>query len=85
MSWAEFRIRLHGFRREQKSELLQLRELAWITYIAPHSDPKKMKKSIDQFWPIGKKKGKVTDKMIKAMEEAQKRYLEEKNGSKRKV
>ena len=76
-------MRLHGFRREQKNELLQLRELAWITYIAPHSDPKKMKKSIDQFWPISKKKGKVTDKMIKAMEEAQKRYLEEKNGSRK--
>ena len=58
---------------------MQLRELAWITYVAPHQDPKKMKKSIDQFWPINGKKSKVTEKMIKAMEEAQKQYLEEKN------
>jgi hypothetical protein len=42
------------------------RELMWITYIAPHQDPKKMAKRKEQFLPLnGEKqsKGGVTDEM----------------------
>ena len=79
MTWAEFRIRLDGFLRDQEREWFKVRELAWITYIAPYQDPKKMKKSKESFWPLGKKKG-VTDEMKQRILEAQKRYQEEKNG-----
>ena len=54
MTWAEFRIRLHGWIRKEERELHKLRELAWITYIAPHQDPKKLKKSKESFWPMKK-------------------------------
>jgi len=79
MSWAEFLIRLHGFRREREYELMMQRELSWIVYTSPHNDPKKMKRSIDAFWPI--KKGvseNRKDKMREALLEAQRKYLEEK-------
>ena len=79
MTWAEFLIRLHGFRREKENELMMLRELSWIVYTAPHNDPKKMKRSLEAFWPI--KKGvsnKSKDKMIEAFKQAQEKYLEEK-------
>jgi hypothetical protein len=78
MTWAEFRIRLHGFKREQEREMLKLRELSWITYIAPHQDPKKMKKTIDAFWPVKKPKKKISQAMIARMEEVTAQYLKEK-------
>ena len=79
MSWAEFPIRLHGFRREQENEVMMLRELSWIIYTAPHNDPKKMKRNKEAFWPI--KKGvskKSKEKMVEAFKQAQEKYLEEK-------
>lgn len=79
MTWAEFQIRLRGFQREQKREWYKIRELAWVTYIAPHQDPKKMKKSKNAFWPMDKKTG-VTDKMREAMIQAQIEYMKKKNG-----
>jgi len=79
MTWAEFLIRLHGFRREQEKDMMMLRELSWIVYTAPHNDPKKMKRSQEAFWPL--KKG-VTDKkrelMMERIKEVQEQYLKEK-------
>ena len=75
MTWAEFRIRLHSWIRQSEREVFLIRELAWIVYIAPHNDPKKLKKTREQFWPL--KKGgekKVTDSMLKRIKEAQKKY-----------
>ena len=79
MTWAEFLIRLHGFRREQENHMMMLRELSWITYTAPHNDPKKMKRSIEAFWPMKKGVGKdKKEKMLEAFKKAQEQYLEEK-------
>lgn len=80
MTWAEFLIRLHGFRREQENQLMMLRELSWITYTAPHNDPKKMKRSKDAFWPIKKKNvsKEKRETMIERFKEVTKKYLEEK-------
>ena len=47
MSWAEFQIRLFAFKRSEIREFEKLRELMWVTYIAPHLDPKKMAKTKD--------------------------------------
>ena len=79
MTWAEFLIRLHGFRREQENDMMMLRELSWIVYTAPHSDPKKMKKSKEAFWPLEKSTSKKSkEHMIEAFKQAQEKYLEEK-------
>lgn len=84
MTWAEFRIRLHAWERIEEKELFLLRELAWVTYIAPHQDPKKMKKSKDSFWRL-KRKGDnaLNERMKSRMKEAIDKYKEEikqKNG-----
>ena len=79
MTWAEFLIRLHGFRREQEKDMMMLRELSWIVYTAPHNDPKKMKKSVETFWPIKKVVSKKKrELMIERFKEMQEQYLEEK-------
>ncbi len=75
MTWAEFRIRLHAHRRMELSTMYKIRELAWVTYIAPHQNPKKMKKSIDSFWKL-EPKPLVTPAMKKAIKLAQKEYNE---------
>ena len=52
MTWAEFQIRLFAYKRQDLYEWQKLRELMWITYIAPHQDPKKMTKSKNKFFII---------------------------------
>ena len=67
MTWAEFRIRSFAWKRKQDADLLKLRELAWVTYIAPHQNPKKMKKTIEQFWSLKKKRKTVIDNDMMAL------------------
>jgi hypothetical protein len=52
MTWAEFQIRLFAYKRQDLYEWQKLRELMWITYIAPHQDPKKMAKRKEAFLPL---------------------------------
>jgi len=78
MTWAEFRLRLHAYRRQEKDKLYMLRELAWVTYIAPHQNPKKMKKSKEAFWSLSdKKKNPINDQMRELMKGAIKKYNKE--------
>lgn len=79
MTWAEFMIRLHAFKRKEKRDVMMLRELAWVTYIAPHQDRKRLKKSKEAFWPIksNNKKAEVTDLMRSRIKEAQGKFFKE--------
>ncbi len=57
MTWAEFQIRLFAYKRQDLYKWQMHRELMWITYIAPHQDPKKMVKRKEAFLPLdGEKK-----------------------------
>lgn len=79
MTWAEFLIRLHGFRRDQENDMMMLREATWIIYTAPHNDPKKMKRTKDAFWPINKAVTKnKREVMMQRIKEVQEQYLKEK-------
>ena len=49
----------------------------WINYIAPHQDPKKMKRNIDSFMPIGKKPQRATEEQREAGRKAWEQYLKE--------
>ncbi len=85
MTWSEFRIRLFAYNRQDKKELYRLRELAWITFIAPYQDPKKLKgMTKERFWSLdGEKNTILTSGMIKRMKEVTDIYhqeLKEKNG-----
>lgn len=81
MTWAEFQLRLIGFNKQEESELLKLRRLAWVTYIAPHQDPKKIKGlREDRWWSIGKKDTKkVSDEQRQRFMQEMVKYLDKKN------
>lgn len=72
MTWAEFQLRLIAFNRAEKREEHKMRRMAWISYIAPHQDPKKLRGMTERkFWNIeGEKRPRVS-------EEARQRFLEE--------
>jgi hypothetical protein len=66
MTWAEFQIRLFAYKRQDLYKWQMHRELMWITYIAPHQDPKKMVKRKQAFLPLDGEKqsnGGVSDEM----------------------
>lgn len=52
MTWAEFQIRLFAYKRQDLYKWKMQRELMWITYVAPHQDPKKMAKRKELFLPL---------------------------------
>ena len=66
MTWAEFQIRLFAYKRMDLYRWMQIRELAWSSFVAPHQDPKKMPKTKERFWPLNgdkQKSGGVSDEM----------------------
>jgi len=67
MTWAEFQIRLQGYKRGENARFEMLRELMWVTYVAPHLDPKKIAKTKQSFMPlpIDKKKRKGVGELQK--------------------
>ena len=72
MTWAEFQIRLFAYKRGDLYEWQKLRELMWISYIAPHQDPKRMAKRKEKFLPLEGEK-----QLSGVSEETKKRFLEE--------
>ena len=80
MTWAEFQIRLFAFNRHTESEMIKLRRLAWITYIAPHQDPKRLRgMSENKWWKIGGgNENVITEAHRQRGVEALKKYLKEK-------
>ncbi len=52
MTWAEFQIRLFAYKRMDLYKWIQIREMMWITYIAPHQDYKKMAKRKELLLPL---------------------------------
>ena len=56
------------------------REIAWSALVGPNSNPKKLPKSKQQFWPLvsdKKKKAVLNEKMMKRIKEAQDKYFRE--------
>ena len=78
MTWAEFQIRAYAFNRIEERHDLRAREVAWCSLIGSHYTPKKLPKTKEQFWQIGKKKSRVTEGMKEAIHKAQEQYLKEK-------
>ena len=52
MTWAEFQIRLFAYKRQDLYQWQMMREIMWITYIAPHQDPTKIVKRKELFLPL---------------------------------
>lgn len=79
MTWAEFMIRLHAFKRTEKNDWRKVRAVAYQTYLSGYHGKGKPK-TIEGYMPIDQKKKKVTDSMRKRMKEAVKQYEIDKNG-----
>lgn len=80
MTWAEFKLRLLSYKRVQKGEALKLRRLAWITFIAPYQDPKKLRGMTEsRWWKIEEKeKGSVSESHKDRFMKEMKKYLAKK-------
>ena len=81
MTWAEFQIRLFAYKRKDKYDWIKLREMMWITYIAPHQDPKKMVKRKEKFLSLGDEKQStgVSDEMKQTFMKEFQKYQESVN------
>lgn len=75
MTWAEFQIRAFAYNRMQDREDLRFREVAWASLIGFHADPKKLPKTKNGFWQIGKKQSGLTDAMRDKIKEVQAQYI----------
>ena len=81
MTWAEFQIRAYAYLRTQEREDYRAREIAWASLIAFHQDPKRMPKSKERFWQIGKKrKPVISDKQKAAIRRAKQELKQKRNG-----
>lgn len=79
MTWAEFCIRSHAYRREDKKKWLHTREVAYYSLIGPHADPKKLPKTKELFIPLEfKSKRDLRKKQRERMILALKKYNLEK-------
>jgi hypothetical protein len=83
MTWAEFQLRLISFNRSEKRNEYKLRRQAWITFIAPYQDPKKLKSMTEsKFWYIdGDVKKGVSEATKERFRREYDKYLEIKNGT----
>lgn len=83
MTWAEFKLRLIGFNRSEERQEVKLRRLAWVTFIAPHQDPKKLRGMKEgRWWKIGgSKKSQITDEHRQRFMDEYKKYLDKKGTS----
>ena len=78
MTWAEFQIRAFAYRRMQEKKELLAREVAWSALIGSHYNPKKLPKTKEKFWSIGKKKqSKRDESMQNAIKQAQEDYFKQ--------
>ena len=76
MSWAEFNLRLFSYKRMNEGEMIKLRRLAWITYIAPHQDPKKLRGLREErWWKIGENRPQISESHRQRFTEEMVKYL----------
>jgi hypothetical protein len=52
MSWREFQLRSHGFKRADKNQWVKVREIAYNSLIGSHLDPKKLPKTREKYLPL---------------------------------
>lgn len=81
MTWAEFKLRLIAFNRTETRQMYKLRRLAWVTFIAPYQDPKKLRGMNEKkFMPLEGENPKKASKEIKQrFLEEYKKYLDKVN------
>lgn len=80
MTWAEFRIRLYAYQRQQTNKEYELRRLCYQIYVSNYYGKGKPK-NIDSFWNI--KSSQSYDRRMQRIEtlrKARENYIKQKNG-----
>lgn len=78
MTWAEFRIRLHAYKRQDLKEWYKIRAVMYQIYVSNWMDSKRKPKSINQFMELDpNKKAKITNKMAERIKQAQEEYFKQ--------
>ena len=84
MTWAEFRIKLHAYKRIELNEWQRTRLIAYQVHLLQYMFSKKKPPKIDDFMPLEPvKKKEVNDyaeMMRERIKQAQEQYLKEKHG-----
>jgi hypothetical protein len=75
MTWAEFCIRQHAYRRMDKDQWMKVREIAYSALVGSHLDPKKLPKTKNDFIKLDEKQEKVTDLMKEAINNARNAFF----------
>jgi len=78
---AEFNIRLFAFKRMSTNRELLVREVAYYSMIGSHLNPKKLPKSKEAFWQVGRDV-KVDKERVERMKEAMRKAVEQYNNRK---
>lgn len=78
MSWAEYLIRLNGYRREQKRLDYRQRDVMYQIYISGWMDAKKKPLSIDRYWDVDGKEKLKRNRRMDALAKAREAYLKQK-------
>ena len=79
MTWSEFCIRQHAYRRMEKNSWYKVREIAYQSMIGSHLDPKKLPKSQEKYMGLEGKKESVNSVMMERMRKAREDYLKTKD------
>ena len=82
MTWAEFRIRLFAYKRQEKERNYWSREIAYNALIGSHVNPKKLPKSREKFISLeGEIQSKITKVMMDRILEVKAKYNEQIKGN----
>lgn len=80
MTWAEFRIRLHAFKRNEKRAWYHTREICYQIYVSNWLDSKKKPMPKNQYMRLDTEKSGVLSKaQIDRIEQVKKEYLNQVN------
>ena len=79
MTWAEFRIRLFSYKRQQLNDLYKVREVTYQIYVS-NWQSKKKPLSKSRFWNLEGNKNKMTELMRKRIIDVKAIYNKERNG-----
>jgi hypothetical protein len=78
MTWAEFSIRLHAYKRLERKEWYKVREIAYAATVGAHLNPKRLPKTKEQFMPLNLKfRNTQRERIAKRIKEAQNEYYKQ--------
>lgn len=79
ITYSDLIRKIDGFNERVRTNVALKRYQLWVTYIAPHLDPKKMAKTIDDLMPMPGEDNQPKQKVDEAKRNRLRAYLAAKN------